>query len=89
MTFTLADHGTVFVTRASGSRMLAAIEGIPNALDFSKVESVSYSFADEFIGKLLQRIHDGGGRAPALLNMRDEVERLVRLSLANRDLSLR
>jgi hypothetical protein len=87
MTFTLADYGTIFATRARGSRMLAALDRIPEVLDFSKVERVSYSFADEFVGKLLQRVHDRGGQGPTLLNMSDEVDHFVSLSLANRGLS--
>lgn len=87
MTFTLADHGTVFATRARGSQMLAALDQVPEIVDFSRVERVSYSFADEFIGKLLQQIHDRGGQAPTLLNMGDEVDHFVSLSLANRSLS--
>ena len=87
MTFTLSDHGTVFATRIRGARMLAALDQVPEVLDFSRVERVSYSFADEFVGRLLQRVHDRGLRSPTLLNMGPDVDHSVKLSLANRNLS--
>jgi hypothetical protein len=89
MTFTLSDHGTVFATRKRGACMLAALDSVPEVLDFSRVERVSYSFADEFVGKLLQRTHDRGLQAPTLLNMGPDVGHSVKLSLANRNLSAR
>lgn len=57
MTFRLADHGTVFSTRPRGaalrSEVLAEAESSENiCLSFAGVRSVSYSFADEFVGAI-------------------------------------
>ena len=55
--FSLSTHGTSFATRARGEELrLDALELAGEApdlvLDFSGVARVSYSFADEFAGKL-------------------------------------
>lgn len=58
MTFSLADHGSVFSTRPRGAALraeaLASTEdGEELRISFAGVKSVSYSFADEFLGPLL------------------------------------
>ncbi|HTC59214.1 MAG TPA: DUF4325 domain-containing protein [Solirubrobacteraceae bacterium] len=60
MQFRLAEYGLVFSTRDRGSRMRAdLLEHISETsagtvtIDFAGVLSSSYSFIDEFIGKLV------------------------------------
>jgi hypothetical protein len=59
MNFPLEQHGAVFSTRPKGRelRELALSEharGEDLVVSFAGIESVSYSFADEFLGPLLQ-----------------------------------
>jgi hypothetical protein len=58
MVFRLADYGAVFSTRPKGASMrrlvLASHEaGEEIHLSFDGVQSISYSFADEFLGPLM------------------------------------
>lgn len=60
MRFLLAERGTVFSTRERGARMLAELEETladvdDLIVDLRGVRSLSYSFADEFIGPLVSR----------------------------------
>jgi hypothetical protein len=60
----LADHGHAFSTRPRGAALLADFEehaaGSSEAIiDFQDVLSISYSFADEFVGALLERAAQG------------------------------
>lgn len=84
----LADHGTVFATRARATRMLADLPADPSSIDFAGVRSLSYSFADEFVGKLLQRAHDHGEALAELVNLDEpDVREPVEFSLTNRGLT--
>lgn len=61
MRFRLSDQGSVFSTRSRGSALreeLLADLGETEVLelDVSDVRGLSYSFADEFVGALLQRL---------------------------------
>jgi hypothetical protein len=58
MTFQLSDHGSVFSTRPKGAsvRKIALSQyrsGDEIHVSFAGVKSISYSFADEFLGPLM------------------------------------
>jgi STAS-like domain of unknown function (DUF4325) len=57
LTFTLNDFGTTFATRERGAELREELlerahEDDHVTVDFAGVTNVSYSFADEFMGKL-------------------------------------
>ncbi|HVP02038.1 MAG TPA: DUF4325 domain-containing protein [Solirubrobacteraceae bacterium] len=76
----MRDFGTTFGTRERGAELrealLARASGEPIlVIDFDEVTNVSYSFADEFVGKLAA---EPGDRFELdLRNMRESVERTV------------
>ncbi len=58
MTFQLSDHGAVFSTRPKGASMRKLAlsphtRGEELRVSFAGVQSISYSFADEFLGPLM------------------------------------
>ena len=58
MIFRLSDHGAVFSTRPKGASLRKLLLAQRSAgeeihISFDKVQSVSYSFADEFLGPLV------------------------------------
>ncbi len=57
MNFALADYGAVFSTRPLGAKLrdevLARREGEDITISFAGVQSISYSFADEFLGPIM------------------------------------
>lgn len=58
MTFRLADHGSVFSTRPMGAGLRKILLGSRDVgeeieVSFEGVQSVSHSFADEFLGPLI------------------------------------
>ncbi len=58
-------------------------------VDCAGVRSVSYSFADEFIGALMSDVQDGVLAFSVVIeNASPDVERIVRRSLRNRGSSL-
>jgi len=61
--------------------MLAELSYEPDVIDFKGVRSISHSFADEFLGKILQRADDQG-RSVRLVNLEgqasDSVEGMLR-----------
>jgi hypothetical protein len=66
MRFVIHERGTVFSTRPRGAALLAELHSEAEAeaanvvqVDFEGVESISYSFADEFVGTLMQRAESG------------------------------
>ncbi|HVW17490.1 MAG TPA: DUF4325 domain-containing protein [Solirubrobacteraceae bacterium] len=61
--FNLREFGTAFATRERGAEMRHAVlariaDERAVVLDFSAIENVSYSFADEFVGKLAAERED-------------------------------
>jgi hypothetical protein len=91
----LAEEGSAFSTRARGARLLADIEeralasaGESIVLDFEGVNHVSYSFADAFVGKLVQHARDTGGTLPAIENATPGVLEIIDLNLNSRRLPL-
>lgn len=94
MQYELATLGSVFSTRDRGIELLADLakkrahrDDDPYVvIDFEGVHSVTSSFVDEFLGKLMQRAHDEGTVAPELINLAPNVERRVRRTLRYRGL---
>jgi hypothetical protein len=90
--FQLSDHGTAFSTRAFGAQLLdeliqAADEHTSVVVDFRDVRLVSYSFADEFVGNLATRWQSSElSFAPTLMNVSINPQRIIRRSLANRNI---
>jgi hypothetical protein len=91
MEYRLAEQALVFSTRDRGARLLAEVlEAIrtaptePVKLDFEGVLSASYSFLDEFVGKLAQAMHPA---APILINMPPAVASTIESSLRRRGLN--
>lgn len=83
MRYILKDFGTSFATRARGAELredaLAKAAGGVMQLDFSDVTNVSYSFADEFVGKL-----SAADVELEYINMAAPVERSVQRAVARR-----
>lgn len=87
MHFSLAKHGLVFSTRDRGARMRAEllearnVANSPLTIDFAGVQSASYSFLDEFVGKLAESM---APEAPRLLNLPPMIARTIESSLRRR-----
>ena len=90
MTFRLAEHGRAFATRPRGVELLGALEsqarpGDLAIIDFTGVLSVSYSFADEFVGRLLERQAQGElPFAVRLTNISPGLQRVIARCLDSR-----
>lgn len=90
MRFLLSKQGQVFSTRSRGVMLLDRLEQeIADAptveVDFDGVRSISYSFADEFVGELLERASAGRYRCSLVLtNLSPESERVIADSLHRR-----
>lgn len=93
MRFRLKDYGEVFSTRSRGAELLAVLEEQAKAasvieIDFDGVKGLSYSFADEFVGELAERV-SGSGRSDieiALAHVPERAERVILGSLERRGL---
>jgi anti-anti-sigma regulatory factor len=87
MHFSLAKHGLVFLTRDRGARMRAELLEArdtatgPLTIDFAGVQSASYSFVDEFVGKLAESMAPD---APRLVNLPPMIARTIESSLRRR-----
>jgi len=95
MRFEMARHGSVFGTRDRGIQLLAALqaEWAPVkvdrlVMDFAGVHTLTDSFTDAFVVKLVQQARDEHLPDPVLENMNDAVERAVSRCLELRGLSL-
>jgi len=91
MRFTLADYGKVFSTRPRGAELLAVVEsqaprGVVVEIDFEGVQSVSYSFVDEFLGALVERASRPNAFDVAVINAPTRFQRVIDGSLASRGL---
>ena len=85
--WSLRDFGSTFATRERGTELRQRLLAEHNAtgrlvIDFADVTHVSYSFADEFIGKLPEASPDDV--ALDLINMTDPVGRTVRAARERR-----
>lgn len=90
MQFRLADEGRAFSTRARGARTRSLVLDLLDQheqvdVDFSDVLMISYSFADEFVGKLFT---EHPACAVHIVSMNEEVERTITKSLSNRGIDL-
>jgi uncharacterized protein DUF4325 len=74
--YVLKDFGTSFATRSRGRELrddlVARADGTAAVVDFADVTNVSYSFADEFVGKLT-----ADGMVVECINMVPAVQRSV------------
>jgi hypothetical protein len=80
LVFLLRDFGTTFGTRERGAELreavLARAPGRAGVrIDFNEVTNVSYSFADEFVGRLVTELDSNTDIE--LVNMRESVSRTV------------
>jgi hypothetical protein len=93
MRFRLHDRGTVFSTRPRGAALLAELQTEADMasvveVDFSGIETISYSFADEFVGNLMQRAAAGQyGFEIVLEGVPMSLRSLILRSLRNRGLT--
>jgi hypothetical protein len=95
MRYHVGQHGRVFSTRERGTELRRQIEaaleqvglGEPLILDFSGVELISFSVADEVVGKLLADRAAGalGDRAIMLAGANEDVLDPIVRSLRRRD----
>jgi len=79
--FSLREFGSAFATRERGAelrRMLleSHADELELVIDFADITNVSYSFADEFVGKLAAET--SGALTLELSNMSATVQRIVR-----------
>lgn len=93
MRFRLNDYGEVFSTRSRGAELLALLEEQAETasvieIDFDGVKGLSYSFADEFVGELAQRVSgtDRPAVEIALAHVSERAERVILGSLERRGL---
>jgi hypothetical protein len=81
--YILSEFGTSFATRGRGRELREDLEAKVSAdavvIDFAGVTNVSYSFADEFVGKLA-----ADGVDLTVDNMSAPVERSVRRAMTRR-----
>lgn len=88
MTFQLSDHGAVFSTRPKGRALREAalvehVRGEEIHVSFDGVQSISYSFADEFLGPLLL-----GKDRVVLEDVPSHLHRIIRSSVSRRNIRL-
>ena len=91
MRFLLSDHGEVFSTRPRGREMREQVKanldpGDTLELSLVDVEALSYSFADEFVGALLQDL------TPDRMTLEDvpaSLHRVIGKSVARRGVDIR
>jgi hypothetical protein len=95
MTFELAGYGHTFSTRPRGAELLGVLleeasDGVEQVcIDFANVQHVSYSFADEFVGGLLERAEIGAcGFEVSLVHVPSKVQRLIDASARTRGIAV-
>lgn len=83
----LADHGKTLATRPLAAKLRDGVH-LPSdeviELDFEDVLAVSYSFADEFLGRLAASTLESGGPKVSVLNASDEVRSVLERALEHR-----
>ena len=87
----LHEHGSAFSTRARAVELAEHVHVMATDtdqvdVDFSGVLSISYSFADEFVGELTALISAYSRPRLAFVGLTPEVGRVVRRCFANRGL---
>jgi anti-anti-sigma regulatory factor len=94
MVFPLAPHGRVFSTRPLGAELLHAVQQLAAdadciKIDFEGVQQVSYSFADEFAGALVERARNSDWHGQLLFaNVSPKIARVIEGSLRRRGLDI-
>jgi hypothetical protein len=90
MQLRLADHGLVFSTRDRGGRVrdgllrkIGDLRTTTLIFDFDEVISASYSFVDELIGEMAERM---APNAPEVTGASPKILRTIEKSLRNRGL---
>lgn len=83
--FALNEFGQSFATRGRGNELRQQLErltmhGELATVDFAGVSNVSYSFADEFLGKLAQ----SDRLTVEIVNANDSVNRVVQRAIDRR-----
>lgn len=96
MKYRFASHGRVFATRERGAKVRQEIEALLRSappgqscvLDFAGVEMISFSFADEVVGRLLSDRAAGsyGDRSVLVGGAGEDVRDPISRSLARREL---
>jgi hypothetical protein len=92
--YALADRGKTLATRPLGTRLRGdlihkAADEDAISLDFSEVLSISHSFADEFVGRLVEEVESGEIEFDVtIVGASPEIERIVRKALERRSLAL-
>lgn len=93
-TYELAPHGRTLATRPFGRQLRedlvnTAVDEQAVELDFSEVTSISQSFADEFVARLVEEAKSGDVKFEVTLSgLSAEVERVIRKALERRGLEL-
>lgn len=88
MSFRLDQHGAVFSTRPKGRELRQAAlsehtRGQELHVSFDGVQSISYSFADEFLGPLLL-----GQDRVVLEDVAPHLHRIIRSTMSRRNIRL-
>jgi hypothetical protein len=90
MQLCLAEYGPVFSTRNRGERLrdelLEKIEDLSTVelvFDFANVMSASYSFVDELVGEMVERMVPN---TPSIINASPSIVETIERSLRNRRL---
>lgn len=88
MSFRLAEHGAVFSTRPKGRSLRQAalaehVRGGEIHVSFDGVQSISYSFADEFLGPLLL-----GPDRVILEDVAPHLHRIIKSAVSRRNIRL-
>lgn len=86
MTFSLSDYGAVFSTRPLGAQLrdealAKRLGGERFEISFEGVQSISYSFADEFLGPIML-----GGVDAMLTDVPPQLHRIILGALERRGL---
>lgn len=93
MTFPLAAHGRAYSTRPRGAELAIEVKQMAGdtsrvEIDFAGVQSVSYSFADEFVGELFEQYDNGHlSFTPVLINVPQPLARVITACLEARGVS--
>ena len=93
--FSLKDESNGFATRSEGERVRTKIENLSTELsgekiilDFSDISMISSSFADEVIGKLMEKYgYEGFNKSFVISNVERNVESLLNYAIANRTMN--
>jgi hypothetical protein len=88
MSFRLNQHGAVFSTRPRGRQLRQAalsdhVRGRELHISFEGVQSISYSFADEFLGPLML-----GSDRVVLDDVAPQLHRIIKSTMQRRNIRI-